>query len=252
VDVSGLAAAVTTISAGYDDTCAVTTTGSVSCWGGNGFGELGDGTTATSSVPQNVSGLPSGVSALSTGEDYSCALTTAGVVQCWGLNNRGQLGDGTTVNRSIPVHVPQLNAVTAISGTCAIAANILKCWGDNASGKLGIDPGWTPVDTGESFFVATAPTPPAIRTVIPADKSAVVMIVEPWSDGGSPIVRIGVACTSRSGGPARSADGSRSPIVVSGLVNAHKYTCTVTATNAVGKSARSAPSTPFVPTTSVR
>jgi len=252
VDVSGLPSAVTTISSGYDDTCAVTTNGSVNCWGGNGFGQLGDDTTASSAVPQPVSGLRSGVSALSSGQDSNCALTATAVVECWGLNNRGQLGDGTTINRSTPVNVAQLNAVTAISGTCAIAANVLKCWGDNASGKLGIDPGWTPVDTGESFFVATAPTAPAIRTVIPSDASAVVMIVEPWSDGGSPIVRMTAACRSLSGGAVRVADGSLSSIVVSGLVHADTYTCTVTATNAVGKSARSAPSMPFVATTPAR
>jgi alpha-tubulin suppressor-like RCC1 family protein len=250
--VSGLTSAVTAISAGYDDTCAVTTAGSVSCWGGNGFGQLGDGTMASSSVPQNVSGLTSGVSVLSTGQDDSCALMTTGTVQCWGLNDRGQLGDGTTINRSVPVRVPDLNGVTALSGTCVIAANALKCWGDNASGKLGIDPGWTPVDTGESFFVATAPTAPAIRSVVPGDASAAVMFVAPWSDGGSPIVRLRAACVSRTGGPARFADGSRSPIVVSELGNADTYTCTVTATNAVGKRALSAPSRRFVPRASLQ
>jgi len=252
VDVSGLTSDVTSISAGYDDTCAVTSAGGVKCWGDNGFGELGDGTTTSSAVPVDVSGLTPGVSALSTGEGYNCALSTTGVVQCWGLNSRSQLGDGTTVNRSIPVSVPELNSVTAISGTCAIAASALKCWGDNAFGKLGIDPGWTPVDTSESFFVATAPTAPMIRTVIPGDASAAVTFVAPLSDGGSPIIRMNVACLPPDGGPPRSASASRNPIIARHLVNGDEYTCTVTATNAVGTSARSAPSQEFVAQASLR
>ncbi len=252
VDVSGLTSGVTSISAGYDDSSAVTTAGGVECWGENGFGQLGDGTTTSSAVPVDVSGLTSGVSALSTGEDYNCALITTGVVQCWGLNSRSQLGDGTTVNRSIPVIVPGLNSVTTISGTCAIAASALKCWGDNAFGKLGIDPGWTPVDTSESFFVATAPTAPVIRAVVPGDASAAVTFVAPWSDGGSPIIRMNVACLPLDGGPPRVASGSRDPIVARDLVNGEEYTCAATATNAVGTSARSAPSQAFVPQASFR
>jgi len=248
VDVSGLASGVVSISAGYDDTCALTTSGSTECWGRNAFGQLGDGTNADSSVPQPVSGLASAVSAISSGEEYNCALTISKTVQCWGRNNQGQLDDGTTINRSIPVNALNLSSgVTAISRTCAIAGGALKCWGDNASGNLGIDPGWTPVDTGESFFVAAAPTAPLIRTVIAGNASVSVAFVAPSSDGGSRIVRTRVTCRPLEGGHAIIAYASRSPVVVSGLVNAHEYSCVVRVINAAGKSARSAASKEFVP-----
>jgi alpha-tubulin suppressor-like RCC1 family protein len=105
VTVSGLGSGVQAISAGHRHTCALTNAGAVRCWGFNNFGQLGNGSTTNQLTPVTVSGLGSSVQAISAGFLHTCALTNAGAVRCWGLNNFGQLGDGTTTDRLTPVTV---------------------------------------------------------------------------------------------------------------------------------------------------
>jgi len=142
VAVSGLTSGVTSVTAGYAHTCAVTAGGGVKCWGYNYYGQLGDGTTTTRSTPVDVSGLTSGVSAVAAGNYHTCALISGGGVKCWGYNYYGQLGDGTTTNRSTPVAVSGLTSgVTSVAAgdnhTCAVTSGGLKCWGYNGNGQLG-------------------------------------------------------------------------------------------------------------------
>ena len=143
VDVTGLASGVTDIATGGRHTCALTTAGGVKCWGLNISGELGDNSTTQRFVPVDVKGLASGVTAIATGVEHTCALATAGGVKCWGWNYYGQLGDNSIWTRLTPVDVTDLaSGVTAIdtgtSHTCALTtAGGVKCWGPNGYGQLG-------------------------------------------------------------------------------------------------------------------
>jgi Cutinase/Regulator of chromosome condensation (RCC1) repeat len=131
------------IAAGTNSSCAVTTAGAVKCWGWNGHGELGNGTTIDSLTPVDVVGLGSGVASVSAGYNGTCAVTTAGAVKCWGWNVGGELGNGTTTQSTTPVDVVGLGSgVASVSPglyhTCALTtAGAVKCWGYNGDGELG-------------------------------------------------------------------------------------------------------------------
>jgi alpha-tubulin suppressor-like RCC1 family protein len=140
------------LAAGDSHTCALTNSGGVKCWGWNEYGQLGDGTIDATSpdpfqiTPVDVSGLSEGVVAIAAGTEHTCALMDAahgGGVKCWGRNHRGQLGDGTEMDRLTPVDVKGLSDVVAIAAghlhTCALTrGGGVKCWGDNYYyGQLG-------------------------------------------------------------------------------------------------------------------
>ena len=171
MDVVGLTSDVAAVSAGGAYTCAVNTTGGVKCWGLNAFGQLGDGTTANRATPGDVTGLTSGVAAVATGVDHTCAVTSGGGVKCWGLNAFGQLGDGTTTNRTTPVDVGSTAVYATLSigltHTCGVAtAGFVKCWGRNLFGALGNGDN---LDSIIPVFVTgfTAAAPTAIPGVSP-------------------------------------------------------------------------------------
>ena len=137
VDVIGLSGGVTAIATGGLRSCAVLATGGVKCWG-YGYGSaptdvagLTSGVTAISvggpdcaltntggvkcldgdpRIPVDIPGLSSGVTAVATNALHGCALTSVQGVKCWGLNDHGQLGDGTTSDRSMAVDVSGLGS----------------------------------------------------------------------------------------------------------------------------------------------
>ena len=107
VNVTGVTTAVG-LAAGARHSCAVLTDGHVRCWGANGVGELGDGSSNDSTTPVEVVGLPTAMSAVTSSAGSTCAVTRRGRVQCWGSNQSGQLGDGTTNDSTAPVRVAGL------------------------------------------------------------------------------------------------------------------------------------------------
>ncbi len=159
---SNLLSNIVTTAEGSNYTCALTTSGGVDCWGGDGSGQLGNGPTLTGNqtIPTIVcaggstpctSNLSS-ITAISGGSLHVCALTSGGGVKCWGSNSSGQLGNGTQSSSSSPVSVcaggvsspcaTDLSGIVQIAAggthTCALTSSGgVKCWGNNSSGQLG-------------------------------------------------------------------------------------------------------------------
>ena len=107
--------------------------------------KLGDGTTADSPIPVEVKGLGAGVTAVAAGSDHACAVLYSGGIDCWGANDAGQLGDGTSTDSAVPVTVSGLAAgVTAVAvgerHTCALLnSGGVECRGTQL-GELGTEP----------------------------------------------------------------------------------------------------------------
>jgi alpha-tubulin suppressor-like RCC1 family protein len=163
VKVAGLSH-VTGISAGYDSSMATRTSGisaltSVWTWGGNDFGQLGDGTLTSHAAPERVTGLPVYIAGISAGGGFTArlgaggisltggfatVLGTDGTVWAWGDDSSGQLGNARS---SIPVTRP-VNTIGAGSGITQLSAGdhhvlalrsngTVLAWGSNGFGQLG-------------------------------------------------------------------------------------------------------------------
>ena len=134
---------VATISAGRSHTCASTTSNLARCWGSNIDDQLAGGNIGFAPEPITVPNLAGTVLATTAGGKHSCAVRTGGELRCWGENEDGQIGDGTTDEALIPtaISTPPQNVVSAVAGdthTCGIASGgSVHCWGQNDVGQLG-------------------------------------------------------------------------------------------------------------------
>lgn len=164
VPVTGLTGVTALAIGGYDEyedhTCALLSNGTVQCWGDDGYGQLGNGSTPTSSPdskPVTVSTITNGI-AIASASDTSCAILSGGAVMCWGSNASGALGGGTATDSTTPVTVQNVTdavslSVGPLSNTfCAIRANgTAVCWGQGYSGEVG---------TGDSGASGPLSSPP--------------------------------------------------------------------------------------------
>ena len=138
-----------TVSISGGHICTILDNGDVYCWGRGNQGQLGYGGTSNRNIPAKVN-LPGQRSAIaiSTGTYMTCAITTDGMGYCWGENDEGQLGNGTTNSRQMtPAEVLFPSGYTPVSISagddfaCALMDNRkVMCWGENNDGRLGQGP----------------------------------------------------------------------------------------------------------------
>ena len=161
LSVSGFSANVSSLAAGGYHTCARLVGGTASCWGDNFYGQLGDATLVDHFVPEPVTGLAGAVTAIHAGDSFTCARLVSGELQCWGENLDGQLGDGTTTDRSTPVTVAALGTDVAevdlghFHACAETGTSAGFCWGDNTFGQLG-DGSLSSSSTPVQFSLPTA------------------------------------------------------------------------------------------------
>ena len=175
--------ATRSISAGDDNTCAVSTGGQAYCWGQNFYGEIGDGTNTASNTPVAVA-TSTGLTATERGPGDRRrvvrlrGLTTAGAVYCWGDDSQGQLGDGATTGQQLPTPAATGTGLDGTNGAgislgfyhaCAVTTitpaghgGRVYCWGWNSSGVLG-DGTTTPRHAPAA--IATTPIPSDVPDV---------------------------------------------------------------------------------------
>ena len=137
------------LSAGGAHTCALLVSDQVECWGDNAYGELGIGSTTSSTVPVGVTGLPPATQ-VATGLFHTCALDVTGAAWCWGANFFGELGNAKNTDKDKPVAVATSLRFSQITAggiesaepgdfTCAVSTTrgSVYCWGWNNVGQLG-------------------------------------------------------------------------------------------------------------------
>jgi len=131
------------LAAGSSHACAVADDGNTFCWGSNVYRQLGDGTQTDRDGPVRVKALSAKATAIAAGWNHACIITPTAGVQCWGLNEFGQLGNGSTEETDAAVDVVGLSSgVKAVVGGrrhgCALLqSGSMQCWGANDYGQLG-------------------------------------------------------------------------------------------------------------------
>ena len=162
--VGGVTGAVS-ISAGIRSVCAVDGAGALFCWGDNLFGQLGNGSAtgpgAFSVTPVRVGGVAT-YKQVSVGDEFACAVTTQGTVECWGDDGFGELGVGTVGGLSnVPLAISPFTSTWVTSGgehACSLdSEGVTACWGNNHSGQVGH--GHTGITGGTVPALSVVPTP---------------------------------------------------------------------------------------------
>lgn len=203
---------VKAVAAGSSHTCALTDAGKAWCWGANGDGQLGDGSTSDRASPVPVR-TDLSFEAIVTGARHTCALVDSSA-WCWGGNSSGQLGDSTFESRISPVELGgDFDSLTAGGTfTCGLSAGQASCWGSNQYGALGVP--------GEN---RAAPTlvgiEPALSELSAGGNHVCGRTVDGfvWCWGNNSVGQLGVA-SGFGTGSIGSPEGGELPTIVPDLV----------------------------------
>jgi alpha-tubulin suppressor-like RCC1 family protein len=242
------------IATGFQFACAAD--GTVQCWGGNSDGQLGDGSTEQPrfNLPVEVSGIKTATAITTGSSSDACALVSRGKVYCWGNNTYGELGDGTTTDRTTPVSASGISHAIAIAAggrfTCAaLSSGRVDCWGDNGTGALGSGTASAPQNcSGDPCSTTPAPVTGINHAISVAagNVQACALLssgtVECWGDSEDGALGDGTtagadACHSSSASEAVPC--STTPVQVAGITHAvviaagSDYNCAVLSGGAV-------------------
>jgi alpha-tubulin suppressor-like RCC1 family protein len=135
---------VVDVAIGWRSTCALLMGGTIKCWGNNEAGQLGNGSMTSSRMPVTVTGISNATAINGVGYAAACALLGDKTVRCWGINERGQLGNGTSQPSTVPVAVPGINdaigVATGAESACAlVTGGKVKCWGEFVSRNTAVE-----------------------------------------------------------------------------------------------------------------
>jgi len=246
--------------------CVMSYAGTVWCWGYGLQGGLGNGASQNSSVPVRVTGIDGLTSQttakqIASGGAFSCAVTNAGAVKCWGANDQGQLGNNLTANSATPVTVSGLDGSTLARSATSVAVSVsgfacatlavggLACWGDNSSGQLGdgtLTDRRTPVGVVRVVGTTLVGAPPASAPGAPRNLAVSVRLAEtiglawdaPATNGGARITGYEVRWARGAQQPDAAnlleVPGDQLSARVPGLLPGISYTFLVRAVNSVG------------------
>src|ERR1017187_9510444 len=247
---------LTQISAGFLQVCAVDSTGLGYCWGNDSYGQLGDGTIASSDVPVAVTsrGVLAGkaLTQISTNFYQTCAVDSIGVAFCWGGNPDGELGNSTTKNSDVPVAV---NASGVLAGqamaqissgdnnTCTLGRiGAAYCWGSNEHGQLGDGTAalGSNVPVAVTSFGSRPPQPPSHVTAKAGNTSAAVSWKGPASLGSGTLTGYMATATPRG---RTCSTRKATTCTIRYLVNGTIYRITVITRTSTSHSVASAPAT---------
>jgi alpha-tubulin suppressor-like RCC1 family protein len=237
----------TLIAAGNIHSCQINN-GLVYCWGDNSNGELGNNSTMTSSVPVAVwtGGVLSGVTLteISTGTNFSCALSAAGAAYCWGLGTSGQLGNNSTTSSSTPMAVytggvlagvtlTQINANGA--SACALASTgAAYCWGAGGSGQLGN--GTTTAAQSTAVAVTTSGVLSGLTLIgISTGGNTTCALASTgaaycWGAGGSGQLGNGTTTAAQSTAVAVTTSGVLAGVTLTGITDGSTFACALAST----------------------
>lgn len=229
LQVRGLSSGVSKVICGDYFSCAILTTGAMSCWGSNAYGQLGDGTFIDRLAPSGVSNMDNGVTFANAGSAHTCAIKL-GAVWCWGSNGFATLGQGTCCggpsNVPVAVALGGPNTASALAAgaahTCALRTDgPVFCWGSNGFGQIGSNDAFnTMILVPKAVFggyTFTGITAGAIHTC--ASSSAAVLC---W--GGNSNGQLGSGTLTQSSTPVQVLASAPTTTVTAGAY----FTCVTT------------------------